>query len=60
MRKKSGLAHLLLFINYKCQTCYKFYIQRCHLDLKSNKNRQMVGKKKHLGEVMTLAKFRNY
>ena len=58
--KKSGLARLLLFINYKCQTCYNFYIQRCHLDLKSSKSRQMVGKKKHLVEVMTWAKFKNY
>ena len=60
MTKKCGFAHLLHFINYKCQTSYKFYIQRCYLDLTSNKNRQHVARKDHLREVMTLAKFKNY
>ena len=60
MTKKNGLAHLLHFMNYKCQICYKFYIRHIHLDLTSNKNRQHVARKDHLREVMTSAKVKSY
>ena len=35
---------------------YENYVRCCHFDLRSNKNRQNICKKEHLGEVMVLAK----
>ena len=52
------IFYILLTINVKHIT--NFALNVVTLILTSNKNKQMVGKKKNLVEVMTFAKFKNY